>query len=350
MLQDIHINHAFNGFLYAPVILADALGFFPGNMKLNYRTGDLEAIESLAKKDEGHRNWFAICDPFAKDISKVQASFGGKDEIYIVGSMINRLPIWLYNNSPDTEHVSSEDELMYYKPKIKAVECYLKYNTGYLIGERLLKKFGLAPDKLIQCKFSEEFIKTPNPDNLIVTSDILHITEEIDSNNIIFNYPQNAPDDLNPFLFTAILTLKSVIDQHLPSVLSVLSGIRKAMDLLGADHVDPECIEKLVNKYDPLLSQQVGDHIDRNKKTIKKAITTLFKEEEIYSLNFDVEETKKAYDNAKLHWEALVNRKFPEIDTCTNPIPSLLIRKNWAHDKNLIRIFANKYSENQIHS
>jgi len=343
-VKPININYAYDGFLYAPLVLAYNLGLFQGNMRLKYRNGDIPAIDSLAFKSEDANNWFAICDPFAKDISKVQASIG-RDQIYIVGSLINRLPVWLYNSHADFDHVSNENDLLAHKHKLEYIKCYERYNTGYLIGDRLRKKFDFAETKLIGCKFGKEFEQPISTDTLIVTSDILYIAEELDSRNIVFNYPQNAPE-LNPFLFTAVLTLKSVVDEHLYAVLNVLSALRTAIDLLSVNRVDPAHIALLANKYNDFLEKRTCD--DAKKLEIVNKSISILKEEAIYSINFDVQETMEAYNNAKSEWETLLAKPFPGIEECNNPIPSLLIKKNWEDDHTLIQFFTSKFRKRPV--
>ncbi len=339
-MKSININHAYSGFLYAPLFLADELGLFPKNMSLKYRNGDIPAIDSLAIKGEGANNWFAICDPFAKDISKVQASIG-KDQIYIVGVLIDRLPVWLYNTNPKITPAANEKELLQYKHDIESIRCYEKYNTGYLIGERLKNKFDFAVNKIIECKFGTEFQPPITQSMLIATSDILKIVPEVDKGHVVFNYPQRC-SELTPFLFTAVLTLKSVIDEHLYSVLSVLAGLRTAIETLSADRVDSEHLKILTAKFGPLVSST--DPNERS-RIIEKSIETLYKEENIYARNFDIEEAEKAYNIAKAQWELLLKNPFPEIEKCRDPIPSLLLKKNWQEDKTFITIFLKKLRE-----
>lgn len=43
----ININHAFNGFIYAPVFLAYELGLLPKCAKLVFRNGDSECLDAI---------------------------------------------------------------------------------------------------------------------------------------------------------------------------------------------------------------------------------------------------------------------------------------------------------------
>jgi len=344
-MQTININYAYNGFLYAPLILADELGLFPKNMKIKYRNGDIPAIDSLALKTEPAQNWFAICDPFAKDISSVQSSIG-KDNIYIVGTLINKLPIWIYNSHPEIDPVAGELNLVQHKYKIEEIRVYEKYNTGYLIGERLRKILDVSPDKVKEFKFGQEFSPTLNEKQLILTSDVIRIANELDSKKIIFNYP-NKCSDLSTYLFTGVLTLKSVIDEHLYAVLTVLAGLKIATDILLSETIGTDILDILKTKYSSDLLKVTTD-IKEQENLIRKSIH-LLKEEKIYSTIIQTDEAEIGYNIAKAEWEKLLNKTFPSVEICRDPLPSLLLKKNWEEDKTIAKIFADKLKDQSIH-
>jgi hypothetical protein len=133
----ININYAFNGFLYAPLMLADALGFFPKNTRLVYRNGDVETIKSLCiHSSDNEKNWFAICDPFPVDISTIIPEHTD-DELCVVGTLIDKLPVWIYNTNPNIIPVNSEESLWRYTHNVFKMVCYKEGTTGYLLAKRL---------------------------------------------------------------------------------------------------------------------------------------------------------------------------------------------------------------------
>src|SRR5689334_6894860 len=112
-MEQIKIYHAFNGFLYAPIFLAEKLGLFPKNTKLIYVQGDDKAIQALCSHSHtGERNWFAICDPFSVDLN--MAVEHTDDEICVIGSLINVLPIWVFNPDQSIDVVRHENDLARY--------------------------------------------------------------------------------------------------------------------------------------------------------------------------------------------------------------------------------------------
>ena len=143
--------------------------------------------KTLGAKNEEADNWFAICDPFAKDISAVQTEIG-KDQIFIVGALRERLPVWLYNTNPDFEPVGEEGGLPAHRHKIDSIRCYKKFNTGYLIGERVRAKMDLRQETLVECDFGTEFPNPKDDKTLIVTSVILSLMAENGARNIVFGY------------------------------------------------------------------------------------------------------------------------------------------------------------------
>lgn len=344
-MKVININYAYSGFLYAPLILAYELGLFPKNMQIKYRNGDIPAIDSLAIKTENAQNWFAICDPFAKDISLVQSSIG-KDNIYIVGTLINKLPIWIYNSHNDIEPFASEDNLKAHKHKIEEIRVYEKFNTGYLIGERIRKNLDIARSKIKEYKFGQEFTLPLSDDQIILTSDVIRIANDLDTKKIVFNYPNKCPE-LSTYLFTGILTLKSVIDEHLYAVLTVLAGLKIATDILLSENIDQEILDILKIKYNTDLNKVTND---QNEQIIilKKSIQ-LLKEEKIYTTIIKPDEAEIGYNTAKKEWENLLNKPFPSVEKCRDPLPSLLLKKNWEEDETVIKIFADKLKDKNVH-
>lgn len=342
-MQTININYAYNGFLYAPLILAYELGLFPKNMQIKYRNGDIPAIDSLALKTEDAQNWFAICDPFAKDISSVQSSIG-RDNIYIVGALINKLPIWVYNSHSEIVPVATEQNLKEHKHKIEEIRVYEKYNTGFLIGERMRKNLDLAKSKVKEFKFGQEFNPTLSDDKLILTSDVIRIANDLDTKKIVFNYPRKCPE-LSTYLFTGILTLKSVIDEHLYAVLTILAGLKIATDILLSETIDNEVLDILKTKYATDLNKVSTD--DNEQKNILKKAIHLLKEEEIYTTTINTDEAEKGYNTAKTQWEELLNKKFPSVTKCSDPLPSLLLKKNWEKDETIFKIFSDNLEKKE---
>lgn len=184
-MEKIKIYHAFNGFLYSPVFLADRLGLFPRNTELVYTGSDRDTINALCSESHsGQKNWFAICDPFSVDLN--HALEHTRDEIRVVGSLINVLPLWIFNSDPQVKPVSAEKDLYVYKEQIKHLVCYETGTTGYLIASRIKKVIGVQ-EALDQQPFGKEFDARVDNTTAVITADVLRMVHYgLDKGNVIF--------------------------------------------------------------------------------------------------------------------------------------------------------------------
>ncbi len=330
----ININHAFNGFLYAPLFLASELGFFPNCARLVYRDGDSECLDALCQYSPGpEKNWFAICDPFSVDIAtKVPAR---RDDIAVVGCLVDKVPCWVYNADPAIVRVSKESDLGKYSQAIQRLVCYKPATTGYLLGKRLQKTLQLKDVDLQTTDFGKEFDGNPSPNTAILTSDVLRVVGiGLNSGHIVFNYPQRAPTDLCPFLFTGILTLRDeVVEENLWAVLTLLAGLKHAADLLREKNLRPECISILTKCFSAQLDAMGIDQPSKREGIVKEAIIYAFQTGDLYTESLKPEKT--AWDNAQKQWQAVMGRTFAETEERNEPIPALLIKRDWRRDAEL---------------
>ncbi|NER29692.1 MAG: hypothetical protein F6J89_19265, partial [Symploca sp. SIO1C4] len=351
---------------------------FPGNIQLEYRGGDSETLRSLVNYSESHDNWFAVCDPFAENISEIVNELGQADPLAIVGILIKKLPIWVYSYNSDLRVIENENSLRTYRSKIREIRCYRKNNTGYLIGKRLQGILSLGEDEITECGFEQEFDfddEKQKNGSLILSSDIMRVVgQNRNLGKIIFNYPQKC-QELTPYLFTAVLTKKSVIENNLDIVLTVLGGLRRAVEIITkGEVVEEKYIEKIQNylrrsRNSYLLG--INDLADQQ-RIIRKSLELAaiedlyFKDEEL-----DLNLVRSAYKNARSAWNNYGSKsldEFPEIEECYDIIPSLLIRRRWrqtngnllAHeilsklddnsiiDDNLLKFFIEKLSDDAV--
>jgi hypothetical protein len=110
----------------------------------------------------------------------------------------------------------------------------------------------------------------------------------------------------------------------LDAVLSVLSGLRLGILRIN----EPESIQLLAKHYR-----------DYSSDDIQKAGDALAKEQ-VYSMNFDLDEAATAYEKARAGWKAVrPDIDFPETEKCREPVPCLLLRNGWRSDKVLVDLF-----------
>jgi len=335
----ININYAYDGFLYAPLFLAHDLGYLPSCSNLKYLKGDSECLDGLCQhSEEGEENWFAICDPFSVDLS---TKIPPGDELCVIGCLVDKIPIWLFNQEPSITRVSQEQGLSRYKDKIHKLRCYPNGTTGYLVGRRLMKALELKSSDVEEREFGTEFDGGVPSDTVVATSDILQIvnTNGLDGHNIVFDYVKNSGSDLTPFLFTGILTLKSkVLDENLWSALTLLAGIHKAIALLQEPVLRSEVVVLLRKRFGTHM-EAIGVSDKSSQETlIRKATTYAFRTENIYSETLKPE--KDGWDNAKRQWETIMSQNYAHAELHSEPIPALLIKKGWRHDYDLRQLMA----------
>ncbi len=341
-MKDFAINYAYDGFLYSPLLIAKKLGFLPNHAQLVHRNGDEEAITSLGGFGDDLDNWFAICDPFAHtDLSRVAVPVGEKaDSICIVGALVGRLPVWLYGLNPDCGPFANERDIKEQKSIIKRVVCYEKYNTGYLIGKHVSDVMDPGLDKTYEVSFGSE-LKGLKPNDLAVTSDVLAVAESLRAKNgyVKCDLFRNCPD-LDPFLFTAILTRRSIVEQHLPTVLGVLSGLQKAVRLFETDTLLPSEINFLAERFAGQIPHATTDEA---RQAIVRDGVRLLSVDKIYSGNLDIATAEKGYNNARAEWSQTLKRQYTAVENQKEPIPSLLMQEGWRCDQDLASEFANAW-------
>lgn len=333
-MNTININYAFNGFLYAPLFLADELGFFPKCAKLVDNRGDSECLDRLCEVNgKPDDDWFAICDPFSVPDLEAKVNDAG-DRISVVGCMINKLPFWLYNSSPHTRKVTSEDKLVGARPHINKIICYKENTTGYLIGTRLKKLFDISDTNLIAREFGHEFETTTPADtaDAVLTSDILRVVHfKEDPGNFIFNYSAFGPEELSPFLFTGILTLrKRVVEDNVWAVLAVLAGLKRAIELLQETVVRDECVEILTNRFEGHMVDMGVTDRGKQESLIREAIVYAFQSMNL--ANHELRPKKEAWDRANTQWESTFGPRDLSAVINNDQLPSLLLRKKWRSD------------------
>jgi hypothetical protein len=324
-MDKIYINHAYDGFLYAPLFLAYRLGLFPNNCELKLRGGDSEAIRALCDHpQQGEKNWFAICDPFSVEASVPP---GTGERLCVVGTIIERAPVWLYNTNSSIDRLSSEDDLHSLNGKINQISTYPEDTTGCLFGKRIQEKYLRQVNGVTTHDFGQEF-KDADSQTLVVTSDVLRVVkEENDSRggtpHIIFSYAENGPSDTKPYLFTAIITLReTVLKQNLSILLAVMSAINKAIDYLQAPTIEEKHITLLTFHFRNKLRVIGVRGVNVMKQHVRDCIEHL-REQQLYSKILVPEET--SLTNAKLLWDKIYGSNRSSPADCVQKVPSILL-------------------------
>lgn len=127
------------------------------------------------------------------------------------------------------------------------------------------------------------------------------------------------------------------MNTQLHTVLSVLKGLQEATLPFENGSVPTRWVNYLAdNLGDPLAA-----HLSTSDKRIRVqgAIERLHKDA-IYSGNLDIEAAEAGYENARQAWLQTLKIPYGPVEKHKDPIPSLLIQRDWSRDAPLARAFA----------
>jgi hypothetical protein len=342
-MDKIIIHHAYNGFLYAPVFLADRLGLFPKNCELRYSKGDAEAIRTLGKTAKEHeKHWFAVCDPFSEELAATVPPGDHHEWLCLVAAIINRAPVWLYNSDPGIRNLKTEQDIEKHASKLSKISTYRQNTTGHLFGERLRGKY-LKRCQIVPCDFGDEF-KGADAHTLVVTSDVLRVVWEQNSNAsmdpIILSYPERGPDEIKNFLFTGLVTLRqSVLKENLDVLLAIIGGLKKAIHFLNQEHPLGEHIVELATHFDAELVR-LGLSTDADKREhIKQTLQNMRR----YGLYWErLTPDTTAAQNAKNQWAEFGSGSNHDPVDIIQKIPSILLSPDRLTDVHLQSVVLGK--------
>jgi len=165
----IIINYAYDGFLYAPIFLAEEFALSPDSYKFACSHGDAEVIDKLCSSPAlKEKHWFGIGDPHPlSDHLQRIAPHGYEERICLVGGIVNKAPVWLYNTNPKIRRLNSEAELHSHLDKVTKIVTYPQGTTGHLFGERITRKY-FPEAQVIAKPFGQEF-DSVDDETLVVT-------------------------------------------------------------------------------------------------------------------------------------------------------------------------------------
>ncbi len=335
-MNDIRIYHAFDGFLYAPLFVASEMNYFPkGTEPVYIKGGDRATIDAL-QSPANRRDYlnFAICDPFSCDITKPAPLV--QDRICIVGSLISRLPVWVYNRNKAVTSVAHENDIERHAAIIRKVVIYKEGTTGHLIGRRVLnilrdKNFGV---ELSVKEFGEEFDPDPDDQTIVVTSDVLRFITGVDDHDVIFSYADNKDGEFVPYFFTGVLTLESLVENRLVTVMRVLAGLKDAIDVLkrvadkGSGDEYVQVMNILRKKYAASLNALGVTGMPHQNSLMRRSLQYMMSVP-IYDPGFprsDVAAWDKAWSNAAAPWKK--DSQVPHHEDASL-LPALLFKDKW---------------------
>jgi hypothetical protein len=337
MSDRIVIAHAYRGFTYLPLFLAHDLGYFPQGVELEYADGDLIAMQSVlhVQNPRNLQSDFAICDPLL--VADFEELIGARETgpVYspiVIGSLIRRTPLWLFNTNHDLRPVGAEEQL---RGSITKIRCYSQPNTGYIVGKRLLQKLELPEDAahFEQVDFDHEFDTPLAGSEVVVTSNILRMGEfGFNNHNIVFSYASKR-NEIQDMFFTGVITRDALFKEDLPLVLAILAGLKKAIHRINEDDIDEIAplafaAMKKMRAAQNQPSQFVTTDENAQEAIVKRAILDIFRGERLYSPTLEVrkEEWDKSIAFRRPHTPGWVD---PPYEAFTDEIPVILIGSDW---------------------
>jgi len=338
----IYVHYAYDGFLYAPLFLAKQMGLLPECFVLSFAGSDKQAIAQLfSLSNETDKNWFAICDPLAVALDRRVAQLTG-DKPRIVGTLIDKPAFWAYHPAEVVEPVTKEQDLQQYRMQaIQSLICYSRGTTGFVFGTRLSKSVGLAEGNMLPLSFEEEKSQRAtllaSGTSLLLTSDALFLAKEAlrsnKTDNIVLYYPTLAPqddvtnDDLSPYMFTAVVTLRqAVIEENLWAVVTLLSALEQAVDILRSGTLPEDIITKLCAQFNTQLDSLAIPNDDRP-TLIRAASEFLFQSQRICPA--DLRPSLIAAEKARAQWAIKGDKRLGSLDRLIDEGPSLLVKRDW---------------------
>ena len=334
-MEKIFVDHAYDGFLYAPIFLAHKLGLFPANCELKCTLGDAEAIQALCDDpDPDEKHWFAICDPLSDHLQIAVPSGGLTERICLVATIINAAPVWLFNINPEIGRLASEADLEKHRNRIHKIITYPPKTTGFLFGERIRQNFLDHIPRVTPVPFGEEF-NAIDLETLVVTSDMLRVVKEnkedqvrplqARTNPIIFSYPDKGPPETKQFLFTGLLTRRKVVlKENLDVLMAVMGAIKKGIHYLTREHVHDDHVSTIAGI--PILQKQlVALGFSTAKQQQEHVRETLRQMRDLGLYWESLTPNELAFNNAEKEWAIVRSEKAPDLGTYMQHIPSLLL-------------------------
>ena len=349
------ITYAYDGLIYLPIFLAYKNGFFPNDVVLAKQKegGDIEALNSLFSTNVINTmdpirttgtSFVTVCDPLL-DRNLMQRSTPGRQRngILVFGCLIDEIPLWVYSNAKiKNEHNGILSlEAFFNKCKQVDIEKYVYYklpNTGGLVARYILDKYnhfrkknGLAeiePSSHEEVGFNEEF----NFDNSIIfSSDLLTLCDNSNADRVKLQLCANPNNDeeLKKFFFTGLVTLQSSIENNLPSLLQILNGIKKSLQILTNESERSIYFDQIYEIMKNNLNEKFPSYSDADKKIIlSKSLETLFHRYDIYTENLEI--NKLQWDkNISLREKYQKDYNVPSYRIFTEEIPLVLIKRDW---------------------
>jgi hypothetical protein len=337
----IVISHAYNGFIYLPLFLAKQRGYLKGALLLDSGSDDNAVRELLLGTKYGKRSDFAICDPIAvSDLLYItgEQPFGiNNDRPVVVGSLIEKTPVWLYNSDLAAKPVQTLTQLV---GKVRTIRCYARPNTGYFLGKVVQQILSAGGEAIVETReviFNGEFEENVARDEVVITSNILRMLEEkITQQNFIYSFPSKPQFDptttgLDRMFFTGIVTRQSILRSLPFLVIAVLRALHKAITDIYTENID----SLVQSAYEAVLENLQKTKLVKNRDresvmlVMKEAIEQVLRKEGIYSMVLEPDRAEWERSVALRQRFPVEGWQTPTFDQHAFGMPAALFNRDW---------------------
>lgn len=251
------IYRATDAFLYLPTYVAEELGIFDTLLKslniskVEFQTskGDVEAVIDMHKANsETDTISIAIGDPTAFLSLRVrEENCFKKDDIRVIGAIINKLSFWAVNHTNTIFHSIEEfknefTKVIHYKDDL---------TTGYYLGNKVKNMCQILNSDAVDFGTEIDVLEIEEEDckKIAITADIVSVAKGIsrDNNPLSINYRFSKPGE--DHLTTGILTTVKCCEQY-PEILNkIIEGIQKAILIIySSNKVAEEICEAIAQR------------------------------------------------------------------------------------------------------
>jgi len=288
----LKIFRATDAFLYLPTYIAEQLGIFEtvlgtlvSGVVFENSKGDLEAIKDmLAENNKSNTLSIAIADPVVFLSPRLQNAKDkiSKDNIRVIGAIINRLPFWAVDHLENTILESIPD---FRENFDSIIHCGSDYATGHYLGTLVRNQAGISGG-IQNAEFGNE-ISTLNERSceraVAITADIVSVVQA-ERKGLHINYKFSVKE--GEHITTGVLTTEKRCNDNGEILDKIMESIQKAISILY-------CSSKTAEN----ICAQLKETKDKNVDLCDiRRIIQLIQEEKFYPADLNI--TKESWDKA----------------------------------------------------
>ena len=349
MSRHVVIYHAFNGFLYFPLFLAQELDLLPKGTELVWSGSDDKAVEGLWGSLNKENIDIAICDPLAGNVKNINVQ-GIHDPIITIGLLISTVPFWICSLDSLADQLQEEADFLNSGVRVKHIIAYKDGNTGFVFAKRFCSVNKINPDKIIQVEFGDEFKKAKElidqgvhpGDILVISADAIKVSSLNGQNgSVIYSYASSiSADNPSPYGFTGFLITQSTLRSSCVEATQIIYALKQAVIFakIALSSNDNTLFERIVKLYDNEAYRKIFSQLgilnsSERINLVKGALHMLMTDSNAYKMMEEppsINDLKMALISASDEWREHAPRKIGErIGYGHSVVPGLMTSQHW---------------------